>query len=607
MANKIWSTYQLAIFAWAVALDGVRNLIIQAFAGTGKTTTMVELVNRAPEPVILMCAFAKKNQLDLQAKVTRAGVDTRTFNSLGYERCRKYMGNNVRMDGDRAARLAQFVCGVAAPRDMVKLVAKLSAKGKHTLPGWETRERIEARVAADKAMPQFVREQLRREWTDAPQVEMEDLAREHDLTPDEQWEEEGWNTARIAKLALAAMKLAATAHTLSRQHPHYDCSVDGDDQCYLPIANSWVNPRYDMVVVDECQDTSLVQLKLARGLLRQGGRFVVVGDRFQALYRFRGAAADSMDKLKAEMSTEGKGGIVEMTLPETYRCGRAIVAEAARLVPGYVAHASNAEGSVTHCTDRELVKQAQPGDFILSRANAPLVATCLSFLRAGKRCKVEGKDIGTTLVTLVGKLNAKSLTDFLLKLNRWEERECERATKTAKTDEQAEAKCDQIHDKADTLRAIAEGLSGMTELTARITDLFADNAANGEQVVCMTVHKAKGLETDRVFLLEHTFKAKDGVKASGKAKKADKSQDEIFIRYVAITRAKKELVYVDSVSATHEANVTAAAAVTGDTLEAVAAAIKNVKQLMEKDANPQLADALAQLEAKHSQLTQAKA
>ncbi|TAL42454.1 MAG: ATP-dependent helicase [Salinibacterium sp.] len=630
MTNRIWSTYQLAIFAWGVAVDSVRNLIIQAFAGTGKTTTMVELVNRMPEAKVLCCAFAKKNQLDLQGKLTRDGAEARTFNSLGLAACVRYMGLSYQnrgqtMNSGRAMAIAEAVCGIEAPRDMVKLVAKLSAKGKHVLPGVETRERLEVEGKAAKAAGNMARaDELRAQWHAAPQVEMEALAQEHELEPDEEWEADGWNTARVAKLALAAMELARTAHTL-KHGKLYDalspldrCSVDGDDQCYLPVVNKWVSPRYNAVVVDECQDTSPVQLRLARGLLIPGGRFIAVGDRFQAIYRFRGADASSMDKLLANANQNG--GCIELTLPETYRCGKAIVAEAARLVPGYIAHESNAAGEVRSIPYGKLSEQAEPGDFVLSRSNAPLAAACLKLWKAGKRAKVEGKAMGEGLLALVAKLKAKSIPDFLEKLTAWEERECARAEKAAKTEEQAQAKCEAIADKAECLRFLVDGLSGLPELTARINNLFADTmkrADGSEQdepvdppVVLMTVHKAKGLETDRVFMLDDTF----GKASKKKGATAQTIQDELFIRYVAVTRAKKTLVHVIGLEdgpaprpTVHETKVAEAAQVTGETLQQVAAAIAATRQLMEKDSSPALADALKQLEEKHARLTQAKA
>ena len=55
--------------------------------------------------------------------------------------------------------------------------------------------------------------------------------------------------------------------------------------------------------------------------------------------------------------------------------------------------------------------------------------------------------------------------------------------------------------------------------------------------VCSSVHKAKGLEADQVFVLAETLYAKFG-----------KRSEEENIAYVAITRAKKSLVWVEGVN-----------------------------------------------------------
>ena len=62
-------------------------------------------------------------------------------------------------------------------------------------------------------------------------------------------------------------------------------------------------------------------------------------------------------------------------------------------------------------------------------------------------------------------------------------------------------------------------------------------------ITLSTVHKAKGLEADHVFLLKETFhrhqKRKD---RSGNP--IPPQQEELNIEYVAITRARKTLVWV---------------------------------------------------------------
>ena len=82
-------------------------------------------------------------------------------------------------------------------------------------------------------------------------------------------------------------------------------------------------------------------------------------------------------------------------------------------------------------------------------------------------------------------------------------------------------------DQCETLRAIAEdGVMNTEEMIARCEKLFTDKT--GKSVVFSTVHKAKGLEADTVWLIGPTFRPKHG-------------SEERNILYVAITRAKHVL------------------------------------------------------------------
>lgn len=611
-----WSKFQLAIFAYATSFV---NVIVRALPGVGKSTTLAEFVNRAPEgDAVALFAFGNKAAADLATKVTRPGASVSTINAAGARIVRMKMTPRGDPDKGREARLTQKILGTDAPRDMVKLVAELANHGKAALPGYLTRGRLAAEGKAAKAAGNIaLADKLRIDWQQAPQLEMEALAEEFEVAPDPHWAMVGWDAARVAKVALQVMELSRNAHNLDPAHPHYDNTISFNDQVYLPVVNNWIVPCYDRVLLDEAQDTNPVGMVFVRRLLKAGGQFMVCGDENQALFAFRGADTQSMTKLKASMGAN----VVELTLPVTYRCAQSIVREAQKYIPEYVAHDSNPEGEVRTVRYASVVDLVGPGDFILSRTNAPLTKVCMKLLLAGKRAKVEGRKVGEKLAELVTKLSGKvnSIPELLAKLAAWEMRESERAHKSLKNEDKLAAKLDSIEDTAECIRALTEGVAGVAALKVRIDELFTDNAAASPQVVCMTVHKSKGLETDRVFVLQDTLAiriSKKMAKTDTSSKAAKRAETERCIRVVAATRPKTSLVYVvgleDSAgvaapASKHEAAVAAAGVTTGETLEAVAAAITATRQLMEKDESPELKEALASLEAKHTRLTQAKA
>lgn len=507
----MWSEQQQAVFEWFQM--GVGNLTVRARAGTGKTTTIIEALSYAPESRILLAAFNKRIQVELSERIKNPAAQAQTLHGVGFSAVRRYW-ERIAVDsrGDRATWLTEAVCEQGAPDPIKRLVSKLHTKGRELLPF-------------------------------ANVDELETLAREFDLEPDDQWVDEGFDLAFVAERAIAAMDLAANTKPAT--------GIDFADMLFLPVRNGWLRPTYELVVVDEAQDMSAVQLTLARGVLRAGGRMVIVGDDRQAIYRFRGADANALDRLKSELSAD------ELKLTTTYRCGRAIVARAKTLVPDYEAAPNADAGAVTDTVIEQLPILVRVGDFVLSRKNAPLVKVALSLIRRGVRTKIEGRDIGAGLKALVNRLATGAARDsmpkFLEKLARWREKEIDRA-EAAKL----ESKIEEISDRFETLMALADGVAGIGELRQRLDDLFADTGGRGSQVVCSSVHRAKGLESDRVFVLadtlrppvacgecnhRHTF----GPCKCGCGKYVPDAlalREEENIEYVAVTRARRELFMV---------------------------------------------------------------
>lgn len=500
MSDRKWSALQQAIFAACADPNG-GNLVVVARAGTGKTTTIIEALKHfAAHLSILLCAFNKKIQMELQKRIGTGNAFASTLHSVGLAAIKRYK-RNVRIDANaRERNLARTVCDRSVPDDISFLVGKLCTKGREILPLCEDATELEA------------------------------LAWDFDCVPDEEWKADGYDVRFVAERALAAMKVAAE---------HTD-EIDFADMIYLPIRNKWLRPEYDVVIVDEAQDMTTAQLLIAKGVCKKNGRIMVVGDNRQAIYAFRGADSEALDNLKRELNAK------ELPLNVTYRCGKKIVEEAKRLVPDYVAHESNGDGEVSTMPMEKMLPVVEPGDFVLSRTNAALVAVAMKLLRAGKRARIEGRDIGAGLKALIKKIGTgsakNSLPAFLTKLKNWEEREILRAQKES---DFPDAKIERIVDKAETVRALADGLSGVPELIARIDSLFSDHDDNGNKaafITCSTVHKAKGLEADRVFILIDTFKKSR--KEGDKPMSTKRAQEEDNILYVAITRARNLLVYV---------------------------------------------------------------
>ena len=520
--SRIWSPQQLGIFGWfegdvaavasallasglaadmAEAIVKAKALIVRARAGTGKTTTILEAVHRAPEQRILVAAFNASIKDELARRNQNPNVEAKTLHGVGFAHVRRYWeGVNVcRPERLRVDALVDEVCGGQVPDAVRRLVGKLCTNGREIVP----------HAAA---------------WQD-----LLDVAQAHECVPDEEWEDAGFSADFVCARALDAMVLAAEKKPKD--------GIDYADMLYLPVRNGWLRKMWDLVVVDEAQDMTVTQLEIAVGSCT--GRMCVVGDDRQAIYGFRGADSDSLDRLKAELKA------AELGLTTTYRCGRVIAERAAVLVPDFEAAPTNHEGEiVTGPTIEGLAKVAEPGDWVLSRTNAPLVKVAMALLRSNKRARVMGRDVGAGLKALAKKLMtgkaSQSIPALLERLARWEERELERASTAKNADTLSEA----IRDKAETLRVIVDGVTGPREMEARLDHLFSDDP-EAAAVTCSSVHKAKGREAERVFVLRDTlcptFKRDKPVDPTTAAKRA---REEANIEYVAVTRAIRTLVWV---------------------------------------------------------------
>ncbi len=485
--GRVWAKQQTDIFDFF--RDGRGNMVTVALAGTGKTTTIIEAVKFVSrDQKILLAAFNTRIKEELAQRSTLPNVEVKSLHGLGFAFIRNARkGQKVVVDkyGDVDKERARAAAGKDAPDTIVTMVRQLAGYLKNIQPfTYEIQDVI-------------------------------DLAEKFDCTPSEDDERDGWTLDRVCRAAGRARDAAMDLDPAGR--------ISFDDMIYIPIACGYARPWFNMVVVDEAQDMNFSQLLLAQQACKRTGRIVVVGDPNQAIYGFRGADSNSIARLTRELNAKVLG------LTTTYRCGKAIVDVARQWVPDFTAGPNNPQGIIDACTFEGIVEQAKPGDFVLSRKNAPLMPLCLAFLKRGVRARIEGKDVGEQLRNIVLSFKADSVPRFIERVQGWQVKVAKRAKKIKNEDVRA-AKLEEIADMAEMLTALAAGCNSVAEILTRTDSLFGDAKDNPTpSVVLSSVHKAKGLEADRVFLLAETF--------------STRNVEEQNIYYVAVTRAKKQLTF----------------------------------------------------------------
>lgn len=496
MTKMIPSAQQQAVYTWVETSTG--NAVLEAVAGAGKTTTLIEAVRRMKGSVAF-AAYNKKIATEIQERLKADGasnsVRAGTFHSFGFSAWRQ-VAPKVRVDEHKVRDL---MVKLSVPETSHAFVRQLVSLAKQYAFGFLT-------PAEDSAS-----------WFRVV---------EH-FSLDELLEETESGVAVEEAIDWARKVLHASVESDKEV-------IDFDDMIYAPLihnARVWQN---DWVLIDEAQDTNPARRALAKKMLRPGGRLVAVGDPHQAIYGFTGADADSLDIIRREFSA------VVLPLTVTYRCPKSVVDMARQWVSHITAHESAPDGSVSSCTSQEFEKrELRPTDAILCRNTKPLVQLAYSLIRRGIPCHVEGREIGRGLLALVNRWKTRSLDALTEKLELYALTEVEKLM--AKGHEQQAAG---LQDRVDTIIVIAQSLpadSSVNTLREAITKLFDDSEPSAVQrrVVLSTVHKAKGREWDRVWLL-----GRNKYMPSPYARQEWQAEQEVNLMYVAVTRAKKELIDV---------------------------------------------------------------
>jgi len=465
--KRNWSDYQKNIFRdIAKATD---HTVVIARAGSGKTSTIVEGFKYLPRgKKTLMVAFNKSIAEELKTRAP-SYVDVMTLHSLGYRAVRQNFGNVV-LENDKSRTLVAGLIG--DDRDL-----------------WELNQSICKCVSLCKGFlfdtPKNIEELIERFG-----IETFDLEKD-----------------KFIGLVIKTLSLAKNAKQV----------VDFDDMIWFPFVYRLNVGKFDVVFVDEAQDLNAAQIAMVLSALKPGSRIIAVGDPAQSIYQFRGADSEAIpnfiNKLKAKT----------LPLSVTYRCPKKVVKLAQEIVPDIEAHDSSPEGWVADMDSGDLLKHVKPGDFVLSRTNAPLIKYCLQLLKAGVPANIQGRDIGANLLYFIKKSKAKTIIEFTKYVNDWRDQEVRRLM--------SEKKDTTICiDKAECLLNLCEGILTLKDLKETIDSLFSD-VDDSAKVVFSTTHKAKGLERDRVFILAGTYRKGNG-------------GEEDNLWYVAVTRAKKELYLV---------------------------------------------------------------
>ena len=301
---------------------------------------------------------------------------------------------------------------------------------------------------------------------------------------------------------------------------------------YLPVVKDLRVWQYDWVFIDECQDLNAAQRNMFLKHVKQNGRFVAVGDPHQAIYGFAGADVESFNLLKNLPHT------AKLPLSVCYRCDKNIIALAKTEVPQIEARDGADDGVVTY---EAKMADVQDGDMILCRCSAPLVDLCMRYIANGVKAYVKGRDIGANLINMVKKTKKTKINDLTAVFDRELNRIIGKVIAKSHCTEKEAMESDAYivyKDKVKAIEILSEGLVKCDDLISRIETIFSDDSKN--EICLSTVHKSKGLESDRVFIIcPEKFLLKSCMQIPWMA------EQEHNLQYVAYTRAKHYLGFIN--------------------------------------------------------------
>jgi DNA helicase-2/ATP-dependent DNA helicase PcrA len=214
-----------------------------------------------------------------------------------------------------------------------------------------------------------------------------------------------------------------------------------------------------------------------------------------------------------------------MTL--TWRCPKSVVQEANRYVKEFNCLDTAEEGAV-HVNSHFNPKK---DDIVLCRYNAPLVSAFYEMLSQGKSAYVLGRDMHKGLVNAIRNITKKEemqTSEFVELAETHFNTQKQRLLKAKKQNQ-----VNNLEDKQRCIMIFAGRADTVRGIIAEIKRVFNGNQKG--DIMLSTVHKAKGLEADNVYILTPERMPHP---------KATNMQEERNICYVAITRAKKNLYYV---------------------------------------------------------------
>lgn len=316
--------------------------------------------------------------------------------------------------------------------------------------------------------------------------------------------------------------------------------IDFVDMLYQPhFLNLRPNIQYGFVFVDECQDLSRAQIEIVQKYVKPNGRVLAVGDPYQSIYGFAGADSQSFERVMNTFNCQ------RLSLTDCFRCPVKAI-DIAKTIREDIKGFKTEAGIVTVLKSHEVLVRLKPGDLVIGRFRDPLRELAMKLVNKNVKVHMHPDEVQEfigdykayfTPAELRRKLNEGMLEQFFATIEHRNIKQFEKdfanvdsAIKSVKV---KEATC-LLRDSIDFFRwkFMDWQLNTIDSILVRLKETL--QYLGDDAIKISTIHRAKGLEEKRVFILEYN-------KLPVPRLRPWEIEQERNLHYVAVTRPKEEL------------------------------------------------------------------
>lgn len=501
MENFKFSIEQENIFKYAKT--GVNNIIIQAVAGAGKTTTLVECVKQIidfnPKQHILLLAHNKSTKETLLQRLgdKNKNINVYTLHGLAYRMFTEHFGFKPNVNDDKYRNYINKNINNIASELYINLNNNKKMMYKANLFELINKSRHNLKQSEREIYKMAVRK---------------------------------YNIRLVADECHLASKILKWGSENIEE-------VDYQDLLFFPNEFGYFTKKYlnDIIMLDEAQDASLAQQDVVRRCFKRNTRLFAFGDKDQTINSWCGSDTEAFEHLK-DSSVFNKPAI-ELPLTTNYRCGKKIIEHAKKYTNNNIKPMDNAhDGEVRY--ERSL-KEIKNGDMVLCRNTAPLMELYRRGISTGVKMYFRGEELGKNLKESVDIVFGDKIEDIIFNMKKRMIAFWDFITIDNNLDYKETVNNPFIISQFDTIKtmeSLPKNITNRESLYNFIDNMFDNEGKDGVQL--STIHRAKGLEADNVFIICPSL-------IPSKLSQTDwEKNEEQHLLYVMCTRPKNTLNYV---------------------------------------------------------------